>query len=114
MENEVIEFISNFTGVSAENICLDTLVNDDLGVDGDDGDDFLIEFSEQFDVDITGINHVYFGPEGISLNPFEGIWAFIKGFWYEYKGIAREDWDDIAPLPVSVLVNSAKSGSWEH
>ncbi|WP_444893320.1 DUF1493 family protein [Microbulbifer sp. JMSA004] len=113
MENDVIEFVSNFTGIAAEKIRLETLVNDDLAVDGDDGDEFLIEFSHKFNVDISGIDRVYFGPEGISLNPFEGIWAFLKGFLYGCKGVTRENWDDIAPLPVSVLVNSAKSGTWE-
>jgi hypothetical protein len=42
----------------------ETSVNLDLGVDGDDGAEFLDAFAKRFAVDITSFAHArYFGPE---------------------------------------------------
>ncbi|WP_372768969.1 DUF1493 family protein [Pseudoalteromonas sp.] len=108
MESQVLEFISEFTGVSINKISLDTLINNDLGADGDDGADLLIEFSERFNVDISGIEKVYFGPEG--FNPFTIFFHAVKAFVDGYRGVP----DKYSPLPVSVLVISAEKGVWVH
>tara|TARA_Y100000782_G_scaffold70365_1_gene76145 strand:+ start:79 stop:405 length:327 start_codon:yes stop_codon:yes gene_type:complete len=108
MKSQVFEFISEYTGTSVNEITLDTLINDELGVDGDDGDELLLEFSKRFNVDLDGIEKVYFGPEGI--NPFTLIFHAVKAFIDGYRSIP----ETYSPLPVSVLVNSAKSGVWEH
>ena len=108
MKSQVFEFISEFTGVSSDKISLDTLVNDELGVDGDDGADLLLEFSEKFDVDISNIEYVYFGSEGV--NPFTILFHAIKAFVDGFNGKA----DKFTPLPVSAFVNSAVKGVWVH
>ena len=41
MENEIIKFIVEFTSIKAEKISPDTVINIDLGVDGDDGAELL-------------------------------------------------------------------------
>ena len=79
MQNEVIEFIAEFTGTKKSEITLDTLVNDDLGVDGDEGSNFLLEFSTRFNVDLSAIDKVYFGPEG--FNPFTILFQGVSAFW---------------------------------
>jgi len=48
METEIIAFISEFTSVKKEKISSSTLVNIDLGVDGDDGTELLEEYAKRF------------------------------------------------------------------
>jgi len=104
MQNEVIAFISEFTGVDPSMITLETLVNDDLGVDGDDGVDLLLEFSTRFNVDISSIDKLYFGPEGI--NPFSAVFSGVFAFWSGLLGRP----DKYSPLPVKQFIYSAEAG----
>jgi len=105
MESEVIEFVAEFTGVSASKITPDTLINNDLGVDGDDGCELLSEYSERFQVDISGIDETYFGPEGFS--PFILIIAVYE-FFAGLFGVEEK----MKPLPVKQLIKSAEAGKW--
>ena len=106
MEKEIIDFVADFTGTNKAVITLDTAVNDDLGVDGEDGYEFLLAFSERFDVDISNIQKTYFGPEG--FNPltiiFVALYAFISGL----LGFP----DKHSKLTVSQLITSAEKGIW--
>lgn len=106
MEEDVINFVTEMTGVQASDITRDTLVNDELGIDGDDGREFLIEFSERFKVDLSPITCIYFGPEVI--NPitiiFSGVTALLSGFFGKP--------DHINPLSVRQLVLSAEARCW--
>jgi len=107
LEDRVIEFIAEETGTKKSEITLDTLVNDDIGVDGVDGDELICLFSEKFDVDLSEMQDQYFGPEGFSLFLiFEGSWSFISGL-LGFK-------DKIKPLPVSQFVKSAKARTWTN
>ncbi|MDO8827249.1 DUF1493 family protein [Methylophaga sp.] len=106
MESEVIAFLSEFTGVKSENISSDTLINDDLGVDGDDGFELLEKFSARFGVDLSPISETYFGPEGFSVG-FLVLWPY-----YLYRRIKGYKPQTIAPLPVRQLVKSAEAGKW--
>ncbi|OFE13433.1 hypothetical protein PHACT_10025 [Pseudohongiella acticola] len=106
MESEIIAFVSEFTGVKAEKISPDTLINFDLGVDGDDGTELLEEFSARFGVDLSPIPETYFGPEGVSVG-FLVLWPY-----YLYRRIKGYKPKGIAPLSVGLLVKSAESGKW--
>ncbi|WP_160154178.1 DUF1493 family protein [Microbulbifer sp. ALW1] len=102
MEPEIIKFVSEFTAVKPGKISRDTLVNFDLGIDGDDGVELLQEYAKKFNVDISGISESYFGPEGIPLLwPFHFIRLLLG---YRPSGLV--------PLPVSQLVKSAEAGRW--
>jgi hypothetical protein len=92
--------------VKTERISPDTLVNDDLGVDGDDGSEFLEAYAERFDVDLSTINEVYFGPEGIPLH-YLVTWPYHLVRWL--LGHRAEPYP---PLPVSQLIKSAEAGKW--
>ena len=107
MERLVIDFVAESTGYSATRIDLDTLVNEDLGVDGDDGVELLDEFSKTFGVDMVDCSKTYFGPEGFSpMIPFYAIRELVGGIFGWPKLFPLE------PLPVRVLVQSAEAGSW--
>ena len=106
METEIIEFISDFTSIKAEKISPCTLINLDLGVDGDDGAELLEEYAKRFKVDLSPISEVYFGPEGVSIS-FVILWPYYLVRWLlGYKT------NDLAPLSVLQLINSAKAGKW--
>lgn len=106
MESEVIAFVAEFTGVKKDKISPESLINDELGVAGDDGSELLEEFGNRFNVDISTINDIYFGPEGVSslamlLFPF-----YIARWLLGYKP------KDFTPLPVKQLIISAEAGKW--
>ena len=108
---EVIAFISEHTGEEISNITLDSYLIDDLGIDGDDGRELLIEFSKKFNLSSAENDVTYFNPEG--YNPitlaFSGITAFIDGFINSFND---EDKDNLAPLSVRHLVLCADKGEW--
>jgi hypothetical protein len=70
LESRVIGLLSRFTGIGAGKISSSSSITDHLGIGGDDGRDFMIEFSKEFDVDITDFEFDrYFGCEpGFSLH----------------------------------------------
>ena len=85
---------------------METLVSDDLGIDGHNGAKLLAEFSEKFSVDMSQVKDVYFGPEG--FNPLRIIFT---GFMAVFSGLVGKT-DTIKPLPVKQLVKSAEVGQW--
>lgn len=104
IEQEVIAFIAEYISVDRSQLGLDVLINDELGVDGDDGTELLEAFSEKFDVDISKIEKSYFGNEGIPF--FFFITYPIKFFFGRRKKIIY------SPLPVRILVESAEKKIW--
>ncbi len=107
LERRIIDFLAEFTGSSVGRINLDTLVNEDLGVDGDDGAELLAEFSQVFDVDMSSCSKTYFGPEGFSpLVPFYAVREIVGGFFGWPKLFPLD------PLPIRTLVHSAEAGTW--
>jgi hypothetical protein len=48
---QVKTFVAEFSSVRQDRISANTRVNDDLGIDGDDGEDFLKAFCARFGVD---------------------------------------------------------------
>lgn len=106
METEIIKFISEFTAVKEEKITPQTLINFDLGVDGDDGAKLLEEYSKRFSVNLSPISDVYFGPEGFSIS-FVIMWPYYLVRW-----LLGHRTNDLTPLPVSQLIKSAEAGKW--
>lgn len=106
-EQKVIRFLAAFCGVDEARVTPDTLVNIDLGVDGDDGVALLEEFASTFDLDLDVIEVAtrYFGEEGIPISAF--AWP---AFWILHLlGWEQKMFSGKAPLPVRVLIESAKS-----
>lgn len=108
IQEEVVNFVADYTGIKPSQITPDTLINEELGVDGDDGSELLLAFSEKFEVDLTPINRTYFGPEGFSLSTF--IWPLL--LLLSVLGWKQKTFQDAEPLPVSILIESAKAKKW--
>lgn len=74
MENEVFNklkiFVLDESTVDDEEITRETEIEDDLGIYGDDADDFLIKFGKVFNVDVSQFPiGNYFSDEGDIILP---------------------------------------------
>lgn len=98
---QVKTFVAEFSSVSRERISAETRVNDDLGIDGDDGEDFLAAFCARFGVDpsIFPVSK-YFGPEA-GANPLSVITSITRR-------ATTGSWSGLAPLTVSDLVQAVE------
>lgn len=103
-KDQIFLFVSEFTGFPIEHLSLETTINDELGVDGDDGDEFLEEFAEKFNVDMNQLESVYFGPEGWPI-PF-------LGFLLRLIGLSEVKYKKCSPLTIELLVKSESTGKW--
>jgi acyl carrier protein len=84
------------------NIGLDTTLQDDLGMDGDDAVEFFTLFSERFNVDLTDLQwERHFGSEYWST-----LYILVPKIWKKIKGIM--------PITVKDLVAAATSKKWQY
>ena len=68
--NELNTFIIKQAIVNNKAITRETKIEDDLGVTGDDSDEFLIAFGKEFNVDVSKFPiGNYFGDEGDQILP---------------------------------------------
>jgi len=109
MNSELLEevkvFVAEFWLEPKGRLSAETSVNDDLGMDGDDGVEFMQAFSVRFGVDLSAFpQDKYFGPEAPAnpISVFEGIIRRVK----------TGRWSDLSPLTVRALVEAAENRSW--
>lgn len=71
---DIKKFLSKNLSIPAHRISDEMSLHHDLGVDGEDAEEFLAEFSREFDVNLKEFNFVeYFGGDS-SPTP----WGFVK------------------------------------
>jgi acyl carrier protein len=100
IEARLTKWIAESLRVAPENISMSTSVNLDLGVDGDDGVDFIRSFGGRFGVDVSDFPYSrYFGPE--ASDPF-GFFRTVLRLLLQRKS------SDVQPLRVSELVSLVK------
>jgi hypothetical protein len=97
--SDIIKFVEDKTG--ADIVLGDSDIADDLGIDGDDFDDFIIEFAKQFSVDISPCLWYFHCSEEGSWNSIGG--AFIKSPDKRVEHI---------PVTPIMLCEFAKEGRW--
>lgn len=100
VEARLFIWIAESLGVAPEKVSASTCVNLDLGVDGDDGVDFIRSFGGAFGVDVSDFPYSrYFGPE--ASNPFGFFSAARKLFSWRKSS-------DLQPLLVSDLMSMVR------
>lgn len=100
---EVIAFVAEFWHEPKSRLSPETSVNDDLGMDGDDGIEFLQAFSVRFGVDLSGFpRDKYFGPEA-AANPISIIEGIIRG-------VTTGRCSNLAPLTLRHLADAVENG----
>lgn len=83
-------------------INLETEINHELGVAGDDGDRLMLAFARRFDVDVSRFpSGQYFGGEA-AINPISLLW--MLGRWAAGKRASP-----LEPLTIRDLVDLARS-----
>src|SRR5947207_1741609 len=94
LEKWIIKLISDQTGVNADQISIETRLNQDLGINGDDADELLSLYAEAF---------------GVNMNAFEFHRHFqdephLSNFWrWWIPGLGPK----LDPITVRDLVDAA-------
>lgn len=99
--------VSEFTRVRPQVLTWETTLFHDLGIDGDDADEFFEEFGRTFEVDLTDFNiESHFGPE--ASDPFSSILTGLQG-WFtgDHHSAAG-----VVPISLYDLVQAAQAGRW--
>lgn len=101
---EVCEFVADFLSVDKRSLSPSTTTTSQLGIDGDDADEFMQEFSKRFAVDLSDFRFTdYFGNEASALLLFAWLYRLIR-----HKGKTR-----LKPLHLADLHGAAIKGRWE-
>ncbi|MDB6067872.1 MAG: hypothetical protein JWR26_4080 [Pedosphaera sp.] len=80
IDQNIIDFVAEFTGVKRERLTPASTLYGDLGVDGADGWELIEKFGQQFQVDLSGFRaDRHFGPEGMPIYaPFMWVWFLVS------------------------------------
>jgi len=74
--NELVSFTKNFSGDDETKYDLDTCIERDIGITGDDAVEYIIEFRERFNVTVSRFMAAdYFSAEGYDIT--EPIIRFV-------------------------------------
>jgi acyl carrier protein len=107
LRERVIAFVSEQCGVGENIVTTETTLFGDLGVDGQDGVEFLQAFGQTFAVDLKNCNpRQYFGPEGL------WPWFPIRWIVLALRHGSPEQRSRLQSIRVADLVQSAEAGRW--
>lgn len=96
--------LAQFVPDSPQHVDASTRINHDVGLSGDDAEEFLHAFSEQFRVDLTDFNfNRYFADEPHLLTPLFAVIRLVRTV-----RIGRE------PLPVERFIRAVQCGKWRE
>lgn len=102
---EVKTFVAEFWREPKGRLSAETSVNDELGMDGDDGVEFMQAFSLHFGVDLSAFPHErYFGPEA-GANPISIAAGIVRR-------LATGRWSSLTPLTLRDLAGVAQRRRW--
>jgi hypothetical protein len=102
LEREVFDFVAEFCSFPRQNLRRETRLQQDIGVDGDDGDDLLIAFSKRFGVSLdTFYTLNYFNNEGVSIFDLARLICQLLGFC--------QIPDEKMPITIDDLILSAEN-----
>lgn len=106
--DRIIQLVCRERGCHRSELTQDTSLYHDLGADGDDGEDIMVSFSDEFKVDMSQFKYdLHFGPE-YGFNPLP--WLFWRIFTPE-KLNARGNWK-MVPITILDLYQAAKTQVW--
>jgi hypothetical protein len=102
LTQQILEMVARRSGVQVGSICLETRLLHDLGIDGDDAEEFIDEFARVYGVDMAGFKFLdHFGPEL--------WWRFVPTFF----GRRPKDYALKRPIAVEDLVRSVERRFWD-
>ncbi|HKG15326.1 MAG TPA: DUF1493 family protein [Pyrinomonadaceae bacterium] len=102
---EVKTFVAEFWGEPIDRLTAETSVNEDLGMDGDDGVEFMQTFGERFAVDLDAFPHdKYFGPEA-GATPLSILVCVVRR-------VTTGRWNGLTRLTLRELTDAAGRRRW--
>ncbi len=105
---QVKAFTVKFTGVQPGNVTLNTTLENDLGITGDDAEDFMLAFFDEFGVNYTGFELTkYFAQEGFDPT---GITLVIRRLFTDLSPLTAPVYD----VTIADLVKSVNEGRWAN
>lgn len=108
----VRDLVSGQSGVPASEITLETRLVEDLGMDGDDGHEFLEAFANEFDVDLSRMASLsYFDDEGVGL-PVPSLVPLFSLVSPRFRGYVRHAARGRRVLTIRGLVALARARRW--
>ncbi len=103
--NEVIAFVAEYWEEPKSRLSAETSINQDLGMDGDDGDEFMQAFSRRFAVDLGTFPYDnYFGVEAAATPISITVTLFRR--------LTTGKWSKHSPLTLRQLAEAVENGSW--
>lgn len=108
-DSEVFDFVAGFVGIPSVQISGATTLFGDLGIDGEDGSNFMVAFGERFNVDLSDLEVTkHFGPEG--------LWPWAPLHWIAlwFRAGTPEQKARLLPIAVADLVHAAEVGTWSY
>ncbi|QTL36564.1 DUF1493 family protein [Pseudoalteromonas viridis] len=97
-EKQVLDFVSLSCSIPVQKLTMSSTLQGKLGLDGDDADEFMNSFFEEFQIDRSSFNfEKYFSNES-SINPFSLFWKSKKR--------------SIEKIDLSMLANAVKTRRW--
>lgn len=113
---EVRKFVADWMGADLDQINAQTRLCQDLGIAGDDGENFMMDFQRAFDVDLTGFRtDDYFGEELSPLIPLNPLVWFFPSF-HKLRKMPRNETGGIKMVPITVkdLCKAAATKTWPN
>lgn len=112
LDESVMEFVAEFTGVRRQQLTLASTLLGDLGIDGADGWELIEAFGQKFEVDLSAFRaDRHFGPEGLPIHaPFVWLWCLVS--WPFRKPQTPEEHAGLRAIRISDLIAAAKEKRW--
>ena len=111
IEEAVIAFVAAQTPRPAERLGPRTTIFGDLGIDGDDRDEFFVALMNRFDVDMRSYRgDQYFGPEGFA--PWTPLFWLVLLWRARREKSTPESRARLVPITIQDLIESAHAGKW--
>ena len=111
IDDQVKTFVAAAVAKSPNEIHPSATLLGDLGIDGDDADEFLSDFAKHFRVDMAGFVFAdHFGTEGIY--PWQ-IPRFVWNLIGELIGRDPHETAGLKAVRVEDLIRAAKAKKWE-
>ncbi len=106
----VADFIERVTKYPKERVSMDTTLLQDVGIDGEDAEEFFVEFGRSFSVALDELDlSLHFGGEGY---PGGTILALPLLLILRILGREARKPDGLKPISVSTLVKAVKTKRW--
>ena len=112
LDDNITDFVAEFTGVARERLSPDVTLLGDLGVDGADGWELIAAFGQRFEVNLSSFQpERHFGPEGLPLHaPLEWLCCLLS--WSFRKRQTPEERAGLDAIRISDLMASAREKRW--